>query len=107
MKDRTIHKLSQDGKVAVLYSPEFGAGWSTWNTKYPQLVFDPAIVKYVEKGELEKLGEYMTLKYPDAYTGGMGSLTVAWIPEGTAFRITEYDGSESIEIMEEVNWLIA
>lgn len=104
---QAIHKLSQDGKVAVLYSPDFGAGWSTWNTEYPQLVFDPAIVRYVERGEKEKLAEYMTLKYPGAYIGGMDDLTVAWIPEGTAFRINEYDGSESIEIMEEVNWLIA
>lgn len=102
-----IHKLSQDGNVAVLYSPGFGAGWSTWNREYPQLVFDPAIVRYVEKGDKEKLAEYMALKYPDAYTGGMDDLTVAWIPEGTAFRIDEYDGSESIEIMTEVNWLIA
>lgn len=102
-----IHKLSQDGNVAVLYSPGFGAGWSTWNREYPQLVFDPAIVKYVEKDAKEKLAEYMALKYPDAYTGGMDDLTVAWIPEGTAFRITEYDGSESIEVMTEVDWLIA
>lgn len=107
MKDRTIHKLSENGRVAVLYSPGFGAGWSTWNTEYPQLVFDPAIVKYVEQGELVKLAEYMALKYPDAYLGGMNDLSVSWIPEGTAFRINEYDGNETIETLEEVSWIIA
>ena len=37
-----IEKLSQDGKVAVLYSPGFGAGWYTWNMTVPQILFDPA-----------------------------------------------------------------
>jgi hypothetical protein len=49
----------------------------------------------------------MELKYPEAYTGGIDTLVVAWIPEGTAFRIHEYDGAESLEIKEELNWLIA
>ncbi len=34
-----IQKLSQDGKVAVLYSPGFGAGWYTWNTDAPEILF--------------------------------------------------------------------
>ena len=24
-------KCIRDGKVAILYSPGYGAGWSTWN----------------------------------------------------------------------------
>jgi hypothetical protein len=49
----------------------------------------------------------MAVRYPDMYTGGMDDLEVAWLPVGTAFRIHEYDGSESIEIREELNWKIA
>jgi hypothetical protein len=41
------------------------------------------------------------------YTGGMDSLEIAWLPEGTLFRINEYDGSESIEVKEEMDWMIA
>ena len=104
---QTIHKLSEDGRVAVLYSPGFGAGWYTWNREYPQIVFDPAIVRYVERQEWDKLDEYMKLKYPDAYLGGMKDLQVAWMPEGTLFRIHEYDGSENIEVKEELDWLVA
>ena len=104
---QTIHKLNQDGKVAVLYSPGFGAGWFTWNRQYPQLIFDPAIVSYVEKQDWYKLTEYLKLKYPDAYTGGMRDLEVAWLPEGTLFRIDDYDGNESIEIKEELDWIVA
>jgi hypothetical protein len=102
-----MQKLNEDGKVAVLYSPGFGAGWYTWNQEYPELMFDPTIVKFVEKEKFDELVTYVSLKYPDIYTGGMKDLKVAWIPEGTLFRIHEYDGSESIEIKEELNWLIA
>ena len=40
-------KLVRDGMVAVLYSPGFGAGWYTWNQECTELMFDPAIVKFV------------------------------------------------------------
>ena len=50
---------------------------------------------------------YMALKYPDAYTGVMDDLIVDWLPVGTLFRIHEYDGNESIEVKEDMDWLIA
>ena len=102
-----MNKLSEDGKVAVLYSPGFGAGWYTWNYEYPEILFDPAIVKFVEKEKFDELETYVTLKYPDIYTGGMKDLKVEWIPEGTMFKVNEYDGSESIELKENDNWLVA
>jgi hypothetical protein len=102
-----MNKLNEDGKVAVLYSPGFGAGWYTWNYNYPEILFDPAIVKLVEKEMLEELEIYVTLKYPEIYTGGMQDLKVEWIPEGTLFKIHEYDGSESIEYKEDDHWMVA
>ena len=102
-----MDKLIEDGKVAVLYSPGFGAGWYTWNYEYPEILFDPAIVKFVEKEKWDELETYVTLKYPDIYKGGMKDLTVAWIPEGTMFKVTEYDGNESIEYKEDDHWMIA
>jgi hypothetical protein len=102
-----MNKLSEDGKVAVLYSPGFGAGWYTWNYEYPEILFDPAIVKFIEKEQFDELVTYVTLKYPDIYTGGMKDLKVEWIPEGTLFKVNEYDGSESIEYKENDNWLVA
>jgi hypothetical protein len=102
-----MNKLIENGKVAVLYSPGFGAGWYTWNYAYPEIMFDPAIVKLVEKEMWDELETYVTLKYPDIYTGGMKDLKVEWIPEGTEFKVNEYDGSESIELKENENWLIA
>jgi len=102
-----MNKLIQDGKVAVLYSTGFGAGWYTWNQEYPQILFDPAIVKFVEKEKWDELKTYVTLKYPDIYTGGLGSLRVEWIPEGTLFKVVEYDGAESIELKENNDWIVA
>ncbi len=102
-----MEKVIKDGYVAVLFSPGFGAGWSTWNRESPELIFDPNIVHYVEKEDKESLQSYCELKYPSAYLGGMDDLTIAWIKEGTFFRVNEYDGSESIETKEDVDWLIA
>lgn len=101
-----MNKLVRDGLVAVLYSPGFGAGWSTWN-HVPEILFDPGIVELVEKNQPDKLEVYVTLKYPGLYIGGLGDLTVAWLPMGSEFRIHDNDGSESIEIKQELNWIVA
>jgi len=104
---KVIDKLVDNGKVAVLYSPGFGAGWSTWNRGVPEIIFDPAIVKFVCDGQWDKLATYVGLKYPGLYTGGMKDLEVFWVPEGTLFKINEHDGSESIELKENDNWIVA
>lgn len=102
-------KVVRDGMVAVLYSPGYGAGWYTWDSSdYGEaLIFDPIMVKYVEEDKMNELFAYAAMRYPDAYTGGLGDLAIAWIPEGALFRINEYDGSESIEILGESSWIKA
>jgi len=104
---KNITKLIDNGKVAVLYSPGFGAGWSTWNRGVPEILFDPAIVKFIEHDQMAELTTYVTLKYPGLYTGGMQCLAVAWLSVGTEFRIEEYDGAESIKIKNEIDWITA
>ena len=104
---KNIKKLIRNGQVAVLYSPGFGAGWSTWNQEVPELVFEPVIVDFVEKEQWEELTTYVTLKYPGLYDGGMRDLEIVWLDVGTEFKINEYDGSESIEVKEEMLWLTA
>ena len=104
---KSIKKLVRDGKVAVLYSPGFGAGWFTWNPELPELIFDPVIVDFVEKEQWAELDTYVKLKYSDIYDGGMRDLTVEWLAVGTEFQINEYDGAESIEIKDDVIWMTA
>jgi hypothetical protein len=102
-----MNKLVRDGMVAVLYSPDYGSGWYTWNTNHPELLFDPAIVQLVEEDKFDELKTYVTLKYPNIYEGGMWELKIAWIPEGAMFRVNEYDGDESIELKDDADWFTA
>ena len=105
------NKYKKDGKVAVLYSPGFGSGWGS-NNDNPDIIFDPWIVdvlltSMLKSEKIEKIRAYCALKYPDAYLGGVEDLTIAWLREGTEFIIEEYDGSESITIKDDVNWITA
>ena len=104
-----MEKLIRDGKVAVIYSPGFGAGWYTWNhVEYGhELVFDPTLAAYIDEGKIDEAKTYVTMRFPEAYDGGVDNLVVHWVPEGTAFRIHEYDGSESIEVKDKMDWVVA
>ncbi len=104
-----MEKLWRDGKVAVLYSPGFGAGWYTWNTDHEAIIFHPRIVELVETNQRHKITkEFMEeLGFPHIYCGGAEDLVVEWLPKGTSFQINEYDGSESIQTIDRTPWLTA
>jgi hypothetical protein len=102
-----LEKVIRDGKVAVIYSPGFGAGWYTWNRENPEIIFDPNIVHYVELEEWDKLQVYIELKYPDVYSSAFSNLTIQWLDQGAEFKIDEYDGNESIILKEKESWLVA
>lgn len=101
-----MEKLIRDGKVAVLVSPGFGAGWYSWHFE-EALLFDPSVVEWVERQELDKIQAYMELRYPEAYCGGLEDLEVNWVPLGVRFRIDEYDGAESLVLESEERWMTA
>lgn len=108
------NRLTRDGLVAVLYSPRHGAGWSTWNglgtTESMDMLFDPVIADIVAAGEpdwVAKVRAVTMIKYPGAYLGGLEDLQVQWLPLGTHFRITEYDGAEVIETRDDIEWTVA
>ena len=104
-----MEKLIRDGLVAVLYSPGFGAGWYTWNYNFPQCLFDPEIVRMVEKeDDPHQIESFAESKYgEDFYGGGAEDLRILWLPEGTEFIVNEYDGSESIQTKENIEWIKA
>ena len=52
-----MKKIIKNGKVAVLYSPGFGAGWFSWNTEYKELLFHPKIVEMVESNKKDMITE--------------------------------------------------
>ena len=102
-----MQKKTVDGLVAVLYSPDFGAGWFTWHN-IAELLFDPKVVDMVlEKTSAETIELYCRTVYGDHYYGGAGELTVAWVPPGTEFLIDDYDGAETITFKDKVEWVTA
>jgi hypothetical protein len=103
-----MQKKIKDGMVAVLFSPYHGAGWYSWHGN-EELLYDPKVVDMVEeKTSAQTIELYCNEVYGDkAYYGGADDLVVRWIPVGTHFRIHEYDGAETLEIREEMDWMVA
>lgn len=113
-----IDKVIKDGKVAVLYSPSYGGGWYSWDESKEgvsqQCLFCPEIVEIVEHEDYPSTE--LVLEVSDLaeklfgegfYCGGARDLQVKWLPEGTVFRIDECDGYESVEILRDVDWVVA
>lgn len=116
MKKILYNKHIEDGKVAVLYSPGYGAGWWTWNSDYEFLIFDARLVKLVLENRLDEIDSkvkeildeiHIDDDYRSVYTGGAEDLQIAWILKGEAFEIREYDGYESVIILSQETYLIA
>lgn len=101
--------VNGNDEVGILYSPGFGAGWSTWNSEC--YAYDKRIVeKFIEDPQLFRrvgpdLVAFMTSLGYDGYYGGADDLSLKFIPKGTLFRINEYDGSESIELFDTSNYI--
>ena len=103
-----MNKLEKDGKVAVMISPGFGAGWSTWNSDCRDtLLFDAEIAQAVIDGDKAKAAQLAMEKCPGLYTGGAGGLMVEWIDKGSVFEVEEYKGSESLHIIGGRDYLVA
>lgn len=106
---RKPEKVIRDGKVAVLLSPGFGAGWSTWEHEdgaSELMIFDRRLVELAERGgtenEAEELAKELTgLDY--IYSGGWSDISIKWVDEGTIFYVHEYDGSESLRHLNDGN----
>ena len=93
-------KLIIDGKVAVLRTNGYGAGWYTWNTEYPDCVFDADIASHVLNDATPAvLKEAATNKWPQGFWEAK-YLTVEWVDEGSCFIIKEFDGCEHLEFVE-------
>ena len=102
-------KMEKSGQVAVLYSPGFGAGWSTWNDDefIPILTTHRDIVQAVmdgDKGAAARIARELIAEAtgkPDVYVCVLGAddLKIEWLDKGSRFEIREYDGSESIHVI--------
>ncbi len=124
-----MNKYIKDGKVAVLISPGFGAGWYSWSENIEDCLFDADIVKLVlDKNALEKacsnhfynenrnsineiiknIKKLAKEKFgEDFFAEGARDLIVEWVDEGEMFEIREYDGAESLILQEGKKYITA
>ena len=98
-----MEKIEKDGRIAVLYSPGFGAGWSTWadDNQKEALCMDARIVGPFLAGDKAGAVAAAVAMFPDLYTGGADELQVMWIEKGKAFEVEEYEGTESVHVLGE------
>jgi hypothetical protein len=108
--NNNIEKVIRDGKVAVLVSRGYGAGWSTWTDEIETYLFHPKLVQMVEEERHSEITtEWMEqeLGLDVSYTGGTDGLEIQWVPVGTKFVIHEYDGHESLRTINDFYWMTA
>lgn len=99
----------------ILYSPGYGAGWTTWHSgtkKEQQFMFEyQPFIDAIENGqEIDGSLEEQFLKdwkekFPTSrppYMGGAFQLKVQTV-DGP-FRIEEYDGYESVVLADGLEW---
>ena len=101
-----MQKVVRGGQVAVLVSPGYGSGWSTWNNN-EALLYDPDMVAWVEA---DKPGDPPDIeaKYGDMlFMAGAYDLVIHWVPIGARFRIEEYDGYETLRLENQYQWYTA
>mgnify|MGYP003335168813 FL=1 len=105
-----IKKKIVDGKVAVIVSGGFGAGWSTWNNEHAEfLMFDEGLVCFKELNEdVAVVSRYLESKGLDGiYMGGWNKAGIEWLDVGARFTIDEYDGSETLHEIAKIEFFTA
>lgn len=114
--------------TAVLISPGYGAGWATWNDS--EIATDSRLIEwllsrrnhgfqdatedtrlyvrdFLSDDDFDEFESFVCGLYEGTYCGGIHQLCIVFVPQGTLFRVNEYDGSESIETLNTDNWTIA
>ena len=116
MKKSEVY-FNEDGTAyAVLVSAGWGAGWSTWNDD--AVAYDRRVVelwldwcKTVHRKSY-RIGEppndvivnaMKSFGYDYVYYGGWYDIRLMWVSNDDYWRINEYDGSESLEILDKSN----
>ena len=93
-------------EIGIVYSPGYGAGWSTWGR--PEMALDQTLANMIEDGKpYSEIEAYCEMTWPDEYLGGLEDCVVEWVEKGTQFVIEEYDGSESVVFNHGNYWMTA
>jgi hypothetical protein len=104
---KTNKYITEQLMVGIVHSEFHGCGWSTWHNLDPDMMFDPALVDLVLDGDKNKIEMYIKLRWPDTEHIIIPKLAVTFVPEGTRFRIEEYDGLETVVTEQDYAWITA
>ncbi len=102
---------NEQGEVAVIISEGLGVGWSTQLKEHATpsqlgMLFDRELVELALQGRLLECEELAEQKY-GAGKGGSYDLKVKFLKQGTKFIVTEYDGSESLKLLKDIDFKTA
>ena len=115
MKDIEYY-YNDKGEIGILVSYGYGAGWSSWSEYGIKLAVDKRIIeKFLEHihdkewcNAISSFGDNIIKKefsdylssigYDNVFLGGLVQCNLEYVPLGSAVRITEYDGAESLEV---------
>lgn len=102
---------NEQGEVAVIISEELGVGWSTQLKGHPTpsqlgMLFDRELVELALQGRLLECEALSERKY-GAGKGGSYDLKVKFLKQGTKFIVTEYDGSEILKLLKDIDFKTA
>ena len=105
--DKVERYINEDGKVGVLISPGYGAGWSTWNDYKEFCLFDKGLVELkLNDASEDELEEYIKsdavrneMDIGTVYCGGWEDVVVEFVEPNETFVVDEYDGHESLEYL--------
>lgn len=106
-------QLMDGDRRAVAVSPGYGAGWSTWNKFSPlDTVANLILLTMVNKGDADEFRELYDCMNGEGSAeemrfsmSGLEDTIIEWVPVDKQFRITEYDGYETIEYRDTQAWL--
>ena len=103
-----MDKVVRNGMVGVIVTDGYGCGWSTWmyncNLSFRErYLFCPKIIEWIETGKKDKF----PIEDDNLPEEAKKNLMVEWVPEGSEFFITNYDGNETIHIYNDIHWILA
>ncbi len=93
--------IRDDGKVGVLLSPGYGAGWSTWDRQNSEfLCLDKQLITMILEEDYTGAAKRVqdVTKSETVEEDDLRCLVVDYVPQGVLFRINEYDGHETVEL---------
>lgn len=109
MENNSAPKVYRDGKVAVLYSSEYGSGWYSDNTYFPECLFAPEIVNWILVGKprdsIPSVREIFPYASEFDFRCSLASLEIEWVETGEEFWIESYDGKETIILKRDMRFL--